>query len=177
MVVVSIIMGLGIAALLRGTINALRAESSWRPGLLHSLWVVNVLVLQVGLWALRWSGEQRDDWSFGVLLAFLLMPILYYALSELLFPRQGGEVDLSEYFLSNRRTFFAIAALTQLSAAAGPLIFYNGVNPAQGPLFAYLGTAAADVYFMFSTRRRLHLAWAGLTLFGSFWSFGLLRIS
>ncbi len=65
MVIVSIIMGLGITTLLRGAVNAIRADTDSTPGLLHSLWVVALLFQHVALWSLRWSGERREEWPGG----------------------------------------------------------------------------------------------------------------
>ena len=72
MVIVSIIMGLGITTLLRGAVNAIRADTDSTPGLLHSLWVVALLFQHVALWSLRWSGGRREEWPAWVLLFFLL---------------------------------------------------------------------------------------------------------
>ena len=171
MVIVSIIMGLGIATLLRGSINMLRAESGWKPAHLHSIWLVNLLLSHVGLWSLRWSGEQRDVWSFAVLLAFLFMPVVYYAQAELLFPRAESKVDLSEYFMSNRRLFFTLSALNGIAAVVGPYIFYGGVSPitvaGQPELVGILAGgvfAGANVVFAFVKNLRLHLVWAWFSL-------------
>jgi len=176
MVIVSIIMGLGITALLRGTIDTLRADSGWKPGLLHSLWVANILVLHVGIWSLRWSGERRTDWSFGVLLLFLVLPILLYALAELLFPRETYGVQLSEYFLSNRKTFFGLSVIVWLASGVGPFVFYGGVDPTGSPVVVYLTLAALSGGLAFSSSRRLHVAYASLLLLSMLVSFGALQV-
>ena len=50
MVLVSIIMGLGIATLLRGVVRSLRPDTTTTPGLVHAIWVVWVFVMHVGTW-------------------------------------------------------------------------------------------------------------------------------
>jgi hypothetical protein len=172
MVIVSIIMGLGVATLLRGTVSSLRAESSTTPGLLHALWVANVLVQHIGLWSIRWAGERREDWPFFVLVAFLAMPILYYAQAEILFPPQGRRVPLTTYFIENRRPFFALLVLSSLAAAIGPYFFYDGVQPTSGSTATYLVGGALNVPFMFIQREHLHTAWALFMLVSQTFLFG-----
>ena len=181
MVIVSIIMGLGITTLLRGSVNAVRAESLTTPSLLHWCWVAAILVQHVGLWSLRWFGEPREDWPFFVLLTFLLLPILYYAQAELLFPRTGREVHLTEYFIANRRAFFTLAILGFLGGALGPFVFYEGVDPFLGSdqratLFFYLAMSVAAVAPLISKSVRLHTVWAAAYLVFSLGSFALLDI-
>ena len=161
MVIVSIIMGLGITTLLRGAVNAIRADTDLTPGLLHGLWVVAVLFQHVALWSLRWSGERREEWPGGVLLFFLLIPIIYYAQAELLFPRVGRQVNLTEYFLENRRSFFGLASLGFIAAAVGPFVFYEGVDPVSGGAaqgLAYVLLASVSLILAFSRNERFHLA-------------------
>lgn len=50
MVLVSIIMGLGIATLLRGVVRSLRPDTTTTPGLVHAIWIVWVFVMHVGNW-------------------------------------------------------------------------------------------------------------------------------
>ncbi len=167
MVIVSIIMGLGITTLLRGAVNAIRADTDSTPGLLHSLWVVALLFQHVALWSLRWSGERREDWPADVLLVYLLIPIFFYAQAELLFPPAGRKVNLTEYFLSNRRPFFSLAILSWVAAAIGPFVFYGGVDPVGGgtvSVIPYVVASAVSVILFFSGNERLHLACAATFL-------------
>ena len=171
MVIVSIILGLGITTLLRGAVNAVRVETETTPGLLHSLWVLALLLQHVALWSLRWSGERREEWPAGVLLFFLLLPILWYAQAELLFPRAGRKVDLTEYLLDNRRPFFGLACLGFISAGIGPFVFYDGVDPFTGVAAQALGQslfyallASVSLILALSRNKRLHLTVAWLWL-------------
>jgi len=178
MVIVSIIMGLGITALLRGLVDAFRADRTWTPGLLHSLWVANLLVLHIGVWSLRWSGARRTDWPFGVLLAYLLLPILLYALAELLFPK-SAEGRLSDYFLANRRVFFTVLGMAWLVAFVGPFVFvgnpFGGGRLWAGAISPLLMAAASPV-FAVSSNRRLHVVWAIATMFIQLQNLGLIRV-
>ncbi len=161
MIFVSIIMGLGITTLLSGTVRVVQAGSGMKLGLLHSLWVMQLMVAQVSLWASRWTGEDRQAWSGIVLLLFLLLPVVYYALADLLFPEAGDTVDLTEYFLDNRKAFFGLFILASVASAVGPLVFYHRERT---PAFALLALIPGHLYFSFSANRRHHVVWAALVL-------------
>ncbi len=166
MVIIAIIMGFGITTLLKGTVESMRSESTLTPGLLHSVWIVSLLVQQVGLWAVRWNGERREGWPALVLLAFLLAPILLYTQAELLFPRGGRVVKLTEYFIENRRPFFTLMILGYLGGAFGPFIFYEGATPVFEGASVLSGLASFAVLIivslalMFSKSVRLHTSFA-----------------
>ena len=171
MVIVSIILGLGIATLLRGAIQAIRANSGSTLGGLHGLWVAILLLQYVQLWSARWYGGGREDWPALVLLAYLLVPIIYFAQAELLFPSARQAVDLDDYFLDNRVPFFGLAAAGHIATAAGRMLFYDPSSPmwitgriaviVVGLLSVY---AAVCVALMWTRKRVMHLAWAVLYL-------------
>jgi len=176
MIIVSIILGLAITTLLRGAVRALRADTKTTPGLLHSVWAIVLLITMIYLWSLRWSGAERTEWPFGVLLAFLFMPILYYALSELLFPPEGVEVNLTEYFLDNRRVFFGLMILTQIAGAIGPSVFYDGYRLPGLGLAWQLGPIPFSLFFAWSRNERLHIGWAMVTLLRLLWRAGFASV-
>jgi hypothetical protein len=163
MVLVSIIMGLGITTLLRGSVKVLQAGSGMTPGLLHGLWVGQILVAQVGLWAIRWTAEQRSAWSGPVMLLFLVMPVAYYALAELLFPPPGSSVALNEHFLDNRRGFFGLLIVTSIAGAVGPSLFYQAPADRAG-IVMLLGLIPGYVFFAINRNPRLHTIWAVVVL-------------
>ncbi len=172
MVLVAIILGMGITTLLGGAVRVLQSGSGMKLGLLHSLWVLMLLVAQVSLWASRWTGEGRQEWSGAVLLLFLLMPIIYYALADLLFPDAGTTVELTEYFLDNRRAFFGLLIAASIASAVGPLLFYQRERT---PTVILLGFIPGHLYFAFSRNRFLHIAWAAIVLLG--YTVGLVAMS
>ncbi len=175
MVIVSIILGLGITTLLRGTVNVLRAGSEMTPGLLHGLWVALLLLFHVGLWSIRWNAEPRTEWPFGVLLVFLFAPITLYALAELVFPPPGRPVDLTEHFLDNRRSFFGLLTLTSLATIFGPFVFYGGpaeIFPGAGSPGYWAGQLALVLlwaFLAFSRNKRVHLGAAAIALIVFLW--------
>ena len=139
MVLVSIIMGIGVTTLLRGTIDLFRADADTRPSAVHLLWVLNLLLLHIVVWIIRWRAGGQAGWSFGEILLFLFVPIILFASAEWVFPPAGREVDLSTYFYDNRRVFFLLQGVLSLAMAIGPTLFFGGTGSSFtdfGSLFA-----------------------------------------
>ena len=107
LVVVSIILGLGIAELLGGVVRLLRGDLI--PGKLHALWILIVFQLQVqlswGLWGLR----DREAWRYPEFMLLLLGPGLLYMSAAVLFPSVGS-MAADQHLLNRRRPFFLLNA-------------------------------------------------------------------
>ena len=156
MVLVSIIMGIGVTTLLRGTIDLFRADSDTRPGAVHLLWVLNVLLVHILVWILRWRAGGQAGWSFGEILAFLFVPIILFASAEWLFPPAGREVDLGTYFYDSRRVFFLLGGGLSLAMAVGPTVFFGGTGSAFTDFGSLVGLPIT-VLLAWSSNKKLHL--------------------
>ena len=115
MIVVSIIIGLGIAQLLSGVVRILRTEL--RPYWIHELWVLYVFLnLLQYCWSL-FDLESRPDWTFIDLLGLLTPPVLLYLVASLLFPPPGHRSKLESFYYQHRKPVFGLLA--------GLLFFYS----------------------------------------------------
>jgi hypothetical protein len=176
MVLVSIIIGLGITTLLSGSVNAFRADSPTRPGLVHSLWVLYLLNSHVATWLIRWNAAGRIEWAGLEVLAFLILPILLFASAKLIFPSESYASDLTTYFLENRRPFFSLIWLIVVASSFGPYLFFNVAEIAAelgGPASLVSTTISVLVALVvclvlaWFPNRKLHLAFAILAaIFG-----------
>ena len=173
MVLVSIIMGLGITKLLDGTVNALRADTLTKPGLIHSFWVLFLLLFHIATWLLRWRAADRPQWTGPEVVAFLFAPIVLFALASLVFPRETREVDLNTYFIENRRPFFSLLAVLFVAILVGPFVFYDtealgaaaGVElNATGAALRVLIAVSICGLMAWSSNAKLHLAFAVIVL-------------
>ena len=173
MVLVSIIMGLGITTLLSGTVNALRADTLTKPGLIHGLWVLALLLYHIGTWLLRWRVADRPQWTGPEVVAFLFAPIVLFALASLVFPRETREVDLNTYFIENRRPFFGLLAVFIVAITVGPFVFYDAeaLGAAAGVELDSIGAALSVLLAVsicgllaWSSNAKLHLAFAVISL-------------
>ena len=174
MVLVSVIMGFGITTILDGAISALRADTPWRPGLIHSLWVGALFLFTIHLWLLRWRVSGRAEWTQAEVLAFLYVPVVLFALAKMAFPAKSREVDLTTYLLDNRRVFFGLWIMLYLGLAFGPTVFYEGgAVYADEPFDPRLVLTVTPVLALlaWSTNRKLHLVFAVFWLFLGFVAF------
>ncbi len=63
------------------------------------------------VWLSRWRASRRPEWLLSEIRFFLYLPIVLFGLAKLVFPEHGREVELTPYFLENRRAFFGLLAL------------------------------------------------------------------
>jgi hypothetical protein len=114
-VVISIIVGLCITTLLAGFARFVQHPRRERASLLHLGWAASLLlwVIHFWWWEFRLASIQR--WNFETYLFVIFYATLYYLLSKLLFPDDISEYgSYEQYFLSRRRWFFGILAVTFL---------------------------------------------------------------
>jgi len=108
LVIVSIVLGLGIAELLAGFVRILRGELV--AGKLHALWTFVILQLQVqlawGLWGLR----SKAEWQYPEFLLLLLAPGLLYLTAAVIFPSVGSDENLDIHLIRRRRPLFLLLA-------------------------------------------------------------------
>ena len=115
-----------------------------------------------------WSG-QLELWG---ILAFLFVPITLFASAEWLFPPAGRAVNLSSYFLDNRRVFFLLQGMVAVGMAIGPTVFFGGTGYAFADFGSLVGVPMS-ILLAWSSNRRLH--WFGALvplaalLFAGFW--------
>ena len=114
MVLVSIIVGLGIATLLTGVANVLRARRTVRLYWVHSVTVAIVFLAHAQVRWESWDLNSASQWSFGGLLMMLGSPICLFLISHLLFPETVTDADLSEYYFEMARVVWPIGATATL---------------------------------------------------------------
>ena len=114
MVLISIIVGLGIAHLLWG-IGGIIDRLASRPGSLklgvgYFAWFAQIFLWMALFWWWEFRfGELITDWTVGVYFFLVSYAIALFLLSAVIVPRTWDEVaDLNEYFLQRRRWFYVI---------------------------------------------------------------------
>lgn len=130
-VLLSIILGLGLAQLLSGFARLLRDGRS----LARAWWViVIVLTLLLGILQVWWvSFIWRDvqDWTFFGYLAFMVLPVMLFLLAYLVLPADlhlDGDA-LAQAFIERRRPFYAIIALIPLASFVQQRLLTGEVPP------------------------------------------------
>lgn len=125
----SIITALGVRSILSGFAWIVTCRNQVKPYVLHMVGAVMVFLLQIEFWWGTFTKRLVLHWRFDFLLCFLLTPILYYFVAELLFPsRASAEINFRDHYWHNFRWFYGIAALIQLNN-----ILVNALMPTDGP--------------------------------------------
>ena len=174
-VLTSIIIGLGIAHLLRGVAGLVQHPSRHKTYWVHLLWVTFMFFQAIFWWWWEFAFETLETWTFGVYLFVLLYATIIYVLCALLFPSDlDGYSGYEDYFLSRRVWFFGLLAAFFLVDLGDTWL--------KGPdYFASLGLEypiTSGLYIMFSlvamiaVHRRFHAGFAVIALaYQVFWAF------
>lgn len=96
-VLISIILALGIAELLKGVADFLRADDARPSWLLFGLggWLV---LIHVHFWWVGWRFRDVETWAFPELLLYVAGPVILYLAARLLFPQNLASANLPAYY-------------------------------------------------------------------------------
>ena len=124
MILLSIIVGLGLAEVLTGFAGILRdgrqAELSW----VHSAVAAAIFLALLQTFWESWGLQYVETWTFPAMLLMLTPPILLFTVAHVLFPRQGQYADLGEYYFARARLIWGLALLTAVAGVSfRPLAF------------------------------------------------------
>lgn len=118
-VLISIVLGLGIARLLWSVHQIAQAHERIRLYWLPLLWTALVFVIQVEWWWASFEFRQQMSWTFFYFLFVLMSPVTLYLAAVFVLPEieEKTPYDLRTYYYRNRGWFFSmIASGTALDA-------------------------------------------------------------
>jgi hypothetical protein len=152
-VMISIVLGVSLAQLLRGIAELAREKSKVRNYGPHVLWTLSLALLHTLLWWSVWDWRELD-WNYAQFFVALCEPLVLFFLSTLMLPRPTGEtvISMEEHFYEIRvwlmRGWLVFALVVILD---GPIVFRNE------PLFVgyripQLVTAVASIAGMITAR-------------------------
>jgi len=114
MVLISIIIGLGIAHILLGLggiVDRLTGRGErLRLGVAHAAWLIHTFLWLVLFWWWQFRLEViwGEEWSIGVYLFLVMYAVVLFLLAVLLVPRSwDGVTDLDDFFLRRRAWFYS----------------------------------------------------------------------
>ncbi len=114
-VLTSIIIGLGMAHLLRGLAQLVQHPGRHKIYWVHLLWVGFMFFNMVFFWWWEFSLATLDVWLFQNYLFIVAYAVVLYLLCALLFPTDlEGYSGFEDYFLSRRTWFFGLLGLTMV---------------------------------------------------------------
>ena len=114
MVLVSIIIGLGIAHILLGVAGIIdrlsRKENRLELSVAHASWLGFCFAWLVMFWWWEYRFSTRvSDWTFGLYLFLISYAVSLFLLQALLVPRSwDGVTSLKDYFLERRAWFYSL---------------------------------------------------------------------
>lgn len=98
MVMVSLIIGLGIAELLAGVAGIIRHRASIQHYWVHSIFVLIVFIALLQQWWEIWEIHDMKAWTFLGLLMLLGGPVGLFLISHLIFPERLENADIETYY-------------------------------------------------------------------------------
>ena len=123
-VLTSIIIGLGLAEILRGIARQIRNRDSASGYWVHAVAVCLVFVALLQQWWEIWGLQGSPDWSFLGLLMMLTGPIGLFLISYLLFPQPVKGANYRAHYYGPMRPVWWIAVLTvTLATLFRPIVF------------------------------------------------------
>ena len=168
-ILISIILGLGIAELLSGfvrTIEKRRAVRIYSPPI---LWAFLLLLTHVQTWWSIFGLRSHLDWTFFQFSVVLLQPIVLYMLSALALPRGSAELDLRANYFEHRRWFFALFASLLIVSIGKDLALSGSLPSTTNLLFhAVLFCLAGVGFFIAADRVQRLLAYTAAALIGAY---------
>ena len=112
-VLTSIIIGLGMAHLLRGLAELVQHPGRHQVYWVHLLWVAFMFFNMVFFWWWEFSLATLDVWLFQNYLFIVAYAVILYLMCALLFPTDlEGYSGFKDYFLSRRAWFFGLLGLS-----------------------------------------------------------------
>jgi hypothetical protein len=108
LILLAIIVGLGIAEILRCAARVLLSDSAVGP--IHAVWMTTVFLHLMEVVTATWAFREKLDWSFLEILALIgPVAVLYVAAAILSAVPLDSDIDVS--FLERRKPFLGLLAL------------------------------------------------------------------
>jgi hypothetical protein len=109
-VLLSVILGLGMANMLTGAVQLLHHRRTMRYSVAHAAWTLFVFLLMVVYWwTVVFGWKNQEDWNVLLFLFLLLYGIALYLLSAILYPSAiPASWNMEEHFIGLRRWFFSV---------------------------------------------------------------------
>lgn len=112
-ILMGIVLGLSITTLLKGLAQFVQHPGRQKVYWVHIGWAVTMFVLLVHFWWWEYRLVHVPDWTFlkyGFLISYI---VLFFLLCTLLFPDDLRDyAGYRDYFMSRRRWFFGLMALS-----------------------------------------------------------------
>jgi hypothetical protein len=143
-VIIGVILGLSVGRLLHGLATFVEHPGKLKVSAIHLGWVAWALLSVIGYWWWEFHLNRILDWTFGRYLFIFAYASCYFLICAMLFPKELDDYDgYADYFVSRRRWFFGLIALTFLLDIGDTLLKGAAYLAALGP--GYPARAALSI--------------------------------
>lgn len=112
-VLIGVVLGLSLTRILSGAARWVQHPGQKKLYATHVLWLVTTLISAIHFWWWEFALIHVAPWRFPLFVFILFYAFLFYLLASLLLPETMEEYDgYEDYFISRRRWFFGLFALT-----------------------------------------------------------------
>lgn len=156
LVLISVVIGLGLAELLSGAASLLRSRNSVRFYWIHVLFQVGIFFALLQQWWESWNLQGAGQFTFTAVLVLLAPSVFLFLIAHLLFPLPSDrEVDLEEYYYSQSPLLWGLVIVGTLQGTfVHPLVFgYPVLHPAN---ISGIPMTVLCIFLAGSKNRRLH---------------------
>ncbi|MDQ0471562.1 hypothetical protein [Labrys wisconsinensis] len=166
-VVMGIVLGMGMTRLLTGLARFVQHPGTQKIYPVHLGWAASMLLTLIHFWWWEFALRQIEYWSFLIYFFLIGYTILLYLLCTLLFPDNLAEYSgYEDFFLSRRKWFFSILALTFVCDFIDTLLKGQAHVALFGSEYlvrlpAYLVLCAVAIW---TANRRFHVAFVAASL-------------
>ena len=112
MILLSLIVGLGMAEILSGIARFLKSSGAHKIPWIHGAASTAVFLGLLQTFWESWGLRTIEIWSFPAMLLMLGSPISLYLMAYVLFPERDTVADLDDYYLKRARLIWPLAGLT-----------------------------------------------------------------
>lgn len=171
------ILGLGVAHLLRGVARIVQHPRKYRTYWVHLIWVLFLFLYLIHFWWWEFSLQKVQQWTFPLYFFIAIYATLLYLLCSLFFPDEMDEYDgYRGYFYSRRQWIFTFMTLLFVADIIDTFIKGPAYRAHLG-LFYDIRTAAYIVLSALAIKirsPRFHAAFAILAVVGE--TFNILKL-
>ena len=165
-----LLLGLSVAVIATGLASAIQHRHKIRIGWLTPLLAIFVALDVASFWDFAWTMFRDVPFSYGLLVASLIVAIVYFVAASLVFPHQIEDgMSLDEHFWANRKVVLLLSVAANVLAAlvavpvmlgkpdGGALILNHGLA-----VLVYVGLVVPAALFrgkaVFATLTGVHIA-------------------
>lgn len=172
-VLVSLILGLGIAHILTGVSRTIHLRGSVRVDAIHSIWTVATFLILVLNWWTFFQSRTVTSWSFAAFLLVIAWAVAFYLMAVLLYPPGMSHGDAhGAVFEVNRPWFLGLFVSSSLIDITQTAVRGDLFDPPFYLPFVLHFVVLAGIG-MISRSRRYHLFLASYVLMvGLIWALG-----